>query len=201
MRFSLSASVVLCVFCSCRTHHGGPPCRIVPGAHPLEAVPIAPHQPRATPSPDFSPLGWRSVVRALRDPQSGTCSLKANNFLMTQERSFTFMSLWKYDPAAEAWSRVANSLSCTSTIHPQAKTGAMGPARYQHLLDLTSELGLFWARFREGDHVVGALVYSGPVTPNDSWIGPPKDGFIISGIPGPDHARAAYVPDPEIHCR
>ena len=42
-----------------------------------------------------------------------------------------------------------------------------------------------------------ALIYNGPVMPNDIMIGDPPEGMIATGVPHPDSAEARFVPDPE----
>lgn len=137
---------------------------------------------------------WRSVVVSARNPKSGICSLTADSSLCKTERSFSFLSLWEYDADTTRWSKVQPELSCSLIIRP-ASTGD------QPLLELTREIGLFWAWFEEDGKRIGTLVYSGAVLPNDLRIGPDKAGFIRTGIPYADHATAAYVPDPKIHCK
>ena len=137
---------------------------------------------------------WRSVVVSVREPESGMCSLVADSSLCKSERAFKFVSLWKYDADSARWSRVKPDLSSSALIRPAA-TGR------QPLLELTRELGLFWAWFEEDGRRIGTLVYSGTILPNDLRIGPDKPGFIRTGIPYADHAKAAYVPDPKLHCK
>ncbi len=154
--------------------------------------PSAETAPRSGAEPETGPS--RSVVVSVRDPKSGMCSLKADSALCKAERPFTFLSLWKYAPDTEQWSRVHPELTCSAVIRP-------APTGHQTLLELTGELGLFWAWFEEDGKKIGTLIYSGAILPNDLSIGPDKAGFIRSGIPYKDHATAAYVPDPKLHCK
>jgi hypothetical protein len=144
---------------------------------------------------------WRSVVISLRDPESGMCSLAASGFLRKTARSFRFNSLWKYDPEQKRWSQVKKNLHHSTQILPLDKKDIISPTDHQVLIDLTDEIGLFWAWFEEDGRKTGILVYSGDILPNDLMIGPDKAGFIRVGIPYADHATAAYVPDPKIHCK
>jgi len=121
------------------------------------------------------------------------CKLRANGCLINAPRRFTFTSLWQFDPDKQQWTEVLPRLSCSAEITP-TKTGD------QFLLRLTDEIGLFWTWYEEDGKKTGTLVYSGAVLPNDLMIGPPKKGFIVSGIPSKDHATVAYVPDPRLHC-
>jgi hypothetical protein len=81
------------------------------------------------------------------------------------------------------------------------KNGLVSATDHQLLINLTDEIGLFWAWFEEDGRKTGTLVYSGAILPNDLGIGPDQAGFIRAGIPYKDHATAAYVPDPKLHCK
>jgi hypothetical protein len=134
------------------------------------------------------------------------CSLYASAFLRKlyasqAKRSFRFDSLWKYDPEQKRWSQAKKTLRCSTQILPHSKKDVVSPADHQFLLKLTDEIGLFWAWFEEDGRRMGTLVYSGAVLPNDLAIGPPKEGFIISGIPAEASASVHYVPDPRVHCK
>jgi hypothetical protein len=147
-----------------------------------------------------STSGWTSVVVSARDAKSGMCSLQAKGWLLKEPRTFTFISLWKYDPTTEQWTEALPRLKSSVEIRP-LKRDIVSDRDNQTLLDLTDATGLFWAWFEEGGQKAGTLVYSGAILPNDLNIGPEKNGFIRAGIPYKDHVTAAYVPDPKLHCK
>ena len=147
--------------------------------------------------------GWESVVYAHRDRDTGMCSLRANGILLKrlgQPREFKLLSLWRYDPDKKVWNKVAFHVAGPVSVAPVERK-VYSRATDQTIFDLTDRIGLYWTEWREDGHRASTLVFSGPVACNDLKIGDPPKGFIAAGVPYPDHGRATFVPDPEIHCR
>jgi hypothetical protein len=207
------------VFSDAREGGGEPDLRALPpGKYTVTATHVTPYDPASKEAPKYwqsagttGPVeieiapdpNWRSVVIAVRDRVSGMCALKAQSHLLKEARSFVLWSLWRYDPMTKAWGEVEPRVYCSTVIMPLAEKGGAATAQdVQFLTNLTDRRGLFWAKFVEGYRESGALVFSGPALPNDLNIGPPREGFIISGVPTEDDnsCRAEYVPDPRIAC-
>jgi hypothetical protein len=75
------------------------------------------------------------------------------------------------------------------------------PKTDQTLLALPETTGLFWLEWFEDDRKSNDIAVSGPFLCNDIDIGDPPAGMIATCVPFKDHAEAAFVPDPKIHCR
>ncbi len=153
---------------------------------------------------DKSDQPWQSVVRAVRDPDTGASSIKVNGYLLQkagEPRTFHFLSLWQYDVTAGRWRRIIIVRAGEPiTLEPEA--GTIYSARQdRELVVMPDQSGLFWCEWEEDGRQTGTLVHSGPILCNDLHIGPPPEGMIAACVPSSSGARAMFVPDPQSHCR
>jgi hypothetical protein len=147
---------------------------------------------------------WCSVVYIYREPRSGKCFLKANEYLLRQTtakpRRFRFRSLWSYNPTAKQWAKIKRKAGLPVVIKP-VKRDIYSYKSDPTLLVLPDEVGLFWLEWSEDGRKVNGIAVSGPVLCNDITISKPPKGMIAACVPFDDHATAMFVPDPKIHCR
>jgi hypothetical protein len=109
--------------------------------------------------------------------------------------------LWKYDHEHEKWVTVSLTGRIEKTVIPESQKNSRGLTD-PLVMVLPQEAGLFWIGWKEGNVSHGAFAFSGPVLCNDVSIGPRfKGDKVATCIPFKDHAIAAYVPDPKIHCQ
>jgi hypothetical protein len=145
----------------------------------------------------------RSIVYAFRDPKTGMCSLNANGYLLSkldEPRKVTFVSLWKFNPDLMRWQHVDFTVKDSVVIKP-VKREIYSHATDPLLVQLTKEVGLFWAEWTENGISANTLVFSGAILCNDIMIGNPPEDMIATCVPFKDSAKAMFVPDPKIHCR
>lgn len=153
---------------------------------------------------DRSDQPWQSVVRAVRDPDTGASSIKVNGYLLQKvgaPRTFLFLSLWQYDVTAGRWRRII-ILRAGEPITLVPEVRAIYSAQQdRELVVMPDQSGLFWGEWEEDGRRAGTLVPSGPILCNDLHIGPPPEGMIAACVPSAEGARAMFVPDPQLHCR
>ena len=113
---------------------------------------------------------------------------------------FEFVSLWRYDPVSERWSRVASSSIAPVVMKPERRVvNSRQTDPVVH--DLTDHIGLYWAEWKDDGRRMSTLVFSGPVLCRDVMLWPVPQGMIATCVPFADHATAMLVLDPKIHCR
>jgi len=149
--------------------------------------------------------GFKVVVHARYDQQTGKGALWADETLLQQvaakkPREFVFLELWRYDLAAKAWVKLEKPARTTTLLMRPSDAPGSKPPVDQLLLELTNQVGLYWAKWTEDKVQVEAPLYCGPINPNDLDIPPAPEGMIISAIPHENSGEAGYVPDPRIYC-
>jgi hypothetical protein len=148
--------------------------------------------------PDRKPIAY-----PYRNPETGMCSLKINDFLLHQSGTnltVELISLWQFDPVIKKWSRAKVKLPAPAVATPAARKVYSTKAD-PVLFDLTQTVGLFSVHWKEDSRPASMLLFSGPVLCNDIDPGEPPKGMIATCVPFKDHATAMFVPDPKIHCR
>jgi hypothetical protein len=120
-----------------------------------------------------------------RDARSGTVRLIARG---TPVR-FEIDKLCRYDPESSRWYRQG----------VPAVDKVLGADVV--VVELADSVGLYWLRWKENGRPFASMAVAGPVLCNDIALAPSsRSDVIASCIPLPHSARAAYVPDPNIHC-
>jgi len=131
--------------------------------------------------------------------KGGTYFLKSNEFNMKEPVRFSVQEIWRYSPEGEEWILMPDPKLGEKLIHPKDRQ-VYGGDSDQKIFPITNSIGLFWVKWKENGVAMSNFLFSGMLC-NDVNIGPQKKGDrVATCIPGKDHAKAAYVPDPKIYC-
>ncbi len=152
----------------------------------------------------YRPPPWRPVVYPRYDRKTGTASLCANEALLLDAVAlpeFSFLGLWSFDPEKKLWTKLELPDSIPEQIRAPQNKQIYSQANDQELIFLTDKIGLFYARWKEDEHLVGRLVFAGPILCNDVRLAPAPLEMIPACVPFANRAEARYVPDPELYCK
>lgn len=116
--------------------------------------------------------------------------------------------LCRFDPAAGTWTPLPRpDHGWAWTIPGRAESGA--GARFQPLVTMPAEPGLYWAQWIErpdgarslgAEDVREALLVSGSARCNDIHLSSPPGGQVAACVPSRDRAVARFVPSPREAC-
>lgn len=134
----------------------------------------------------------------LRDKASGVMHLKANEFNMRVPITFTVRELWRLNPESKQWERQPFAPTAPKKVVRGVRQ-AYGSGSDATIAPITNQIGLFWVKWTENGASFEQFAFAGMIC-NDVHIGTPPAGFVATCIPYADHAEAAFVPDPQVHC-
>ena len=149
----------------------------------------------------ITPEGFRSVVQAYLDKQTGVCSLRADGMILRHElkldgRHFEFLDAWRYDTGTKRWHRLESPGRKVVQITADPKRAVFGSHTDQVLIEVTDRPGLYWMRWLEEGKLLQMPVLCGPVMPQDYKVAPPPKGMVVAGMPYEDRAEGIYIEDP-----
>lgn len=126
------------------------------------------------PTPEWKSIVWPRYDKVLRKAL----------ITVPEGRKFEFCGLWKYIEKTSSW----------QSIKPTLQTDP-------NVIELTNDIGLFWATWKEDGHDVRKFVYAAPVLCEDVHLRPAPPSMVAVCIPGESSALATFVPDPTLHCK
>ena len=143
--------------------------------------------------------GWKSVVYGYRTGGTGLGSLRARTsdlIHLKAPRHVAIRALFLYDPAKDAWARVALDSLPSITLRRARPRQIYSSESDPVLLTMPQPVGLFWATWDEDGHRLSSAVYAGPILCQDVMLGPAPPGHVALCVPFANRAEARFVPDP-----
>ncbi len=148
-------------------------------------------------------LKWEAVVTLYGEEDTNEYSLRILDRSVTEPADFVFHSLWKYDAATNAWTKLTDDEQ-TSKIYLPANKPVDSPVGNQLLAVLPmklSDTGLFYATWTVNG--VDGSTYSriGPTTHQKRPdLGKIPTGTLAEQVPlNINKAEWRIIPDPRIH--
>lgn len=139
----------------------------------------------------------RPVVFAWRAGPAGQATLRARTADLvhrTAPLQVTLRAIYKYDPQADAWTRLRGPRQSWTVPIPRPRQ--IYSADSDLILHTLPPVGLFWAIWDEDGQRYTSPAYAGPVLCNDVMLGPPPRGRVAMCVPLRDGGGARFVPDP-----